>query len=79
MHSKSAIAALVAAALAAALLASAAQAASPQDRTVYSDRCGCNFRAEKADPYTDGGRTGKFDSFGEGARQVDPFTDGARA
>ncbi|MBB1635923.1 hypothetical protein [Cupriavidus sp. UME77] len=78
MHNKFATATLSAAALAAALLAGAAQAAGPQDRTLYGDRYGYNYRAGKVDPYTDGGRTGKFDSFGEGARQVDPYTDGAR-
>ncbi|MCY0856424.1 hypothetical protein [Cupriavidus sp. D39] len=83
MHNKSANAAITAAAaLAAALLAGAAQAATPQDRALYGDRdgdrYGYNFHVGKVDPYTDGGRTAKFDSFGEGARQVDPYTDGGR-
>ncbi|GAB7547425.1 hypothetical protein [Cupriavidus sp. 8B] len=78
MHNKSANVAITAAALAAALLAGAAQAATLQDRALYGDRYGYNFRVGKVDPYTDGGRTGKFDSFGEGARKVDPYTDGGR-
>ncbi|AJG20774.1 hypothetical protein, partial [Cupriavidus basilensis] len=78
MHNKFAIATLTTAALAAALLAGAAQAAAPQDRALYGGQGGYSFRAGKVDPCTDGGRTGKFDAFGEGARQVDPYTDGAR-
>ncbi|SCU74972.1 conserved exported hypothetical protein [Cupriavidus necator] len=71
---------ITAATLAAALAGGVAQAASVQDSTFTGDKYGYTFRTGKFDTFTEGARTGKFDPFTEGARigKFDPYTDGAR-
>lgn len=71
---------ITAATLAAALAGGVAQAASVQDSTFTGDKYGYTFRTGKFDTFTEGARTGKFDPFTEGARvgKADPYTDGAR-
>ncbi len=57
--------------------AAAAYGGTPRD--VFTD--GANVTGPR-DPYTDGGKAGKFDVYSDGARvgdKRDPFTDGARS
>lgn len=60
--------------LATALIAGAAQASGPRDSTHAGDKYGYSFRAETRDVYSDGARSGRFDTFSEGAREVTPAT-----
>ncbi|RZT29037.1 hypothetical protein [Cupriavidus agavae] len=64
---------LLATTLAATLLAGAAHA-SPRDSVHAGDRYGYGQRIDSRDVYTDGARSGRFDPFSEGARDVSPAT-----
>ncbi|WP_066740691.1 hypothetical protein [Cupriavidus sp. D384] len=61
-------------ALALGLAAGGAHASGPRDSTHAGDRYGYNFRIDARDVYSDGARTGRFDTFSEGARVVAPTT-----
>ena len=68
---------VIAAAVTAALGTTVANAAPLRD--FYTD--GSSIMAPR-DPYTDGGKAGKFDVYSDGARvgdKRDPFTDGAKS
>ncbi len=80
MNAKFAKTLITAATLAAALAGGVAQAAGVQGSTVAGDKYGYTFRTGKFDTFSEGARAGKFDPFTEGARvgKFDPYTDGAR-
>ena len=80
MNAKFAKTLITAATLAAALAGGVAQAASVQDNSSAGDKYGYSYRTGKFDTFTEGARTGKFDPFTEGARvgKTDPYTDGYR-
>lgn len=68
------VSALSTAALALALAAGAAQASGPRDSTHAGDRYGYSFRMDARDVFSDGARTGRFDTYSEGSRDVAPAT-----
>lgn len=64
------------AAFAIGLTAGGAHASGPRDSTHAGDRYGYSFRMDARDVFTDGARTGRFDTYSEGARDVVPATPG---
>ncbi|AZG15979.1 hypothetical protein [Cupriavidus pauculus] len=56
------------------LTAGAAHAASPRGGTPAGELYGYSYRVDTRDVYTDGARSGQFDPYSEGARNVAPVT-----
>lgn len=58
----------------AALMTGVAHASGPRDSTHAGDRYGYSFRVDSRDVYSDGARTGRFDTYSEGSREIAPAT-----